>query len=267
MTATMKKNTGAVRVVKLGGRAQSSLELPGIIAQAWRTAPGDLCIVHGGGDEISALQKKLGSTSQFSGGRRVTGAGDIDIIRMALSGLTNKRLVTALVAAGASAVGISGEDCALISAQPLSIAEFGYVGMPQRINTDLINTLLQNGYMPVISPLASNGSDVNGSALNVNGDDAAAAIAASMHAAELLLIADVAGVLDDNGALIPELNLEESRALINNGIAAGGMAAKLEAAHAALAGGVKRVRIADLAALTDDSCGTVISTATSGATV
>lgn len=253
------------RVVKLGGRAQSASELPSLMCAAWREAPGALCVVHGGGDEISALQRALGGEPKFAGGRRMTTAVDLDVIRMALSGLVNKRLVASFVAAGAPAVGVSGEDAALIAARPLGVAEFGHVGMPSTINTSLIDALWGAGFLPVISPLGSDVASRAGGALNVNGDDAAAAVAVALDADELLLIADVEGVLDDAKRVIPELGVAEARALIAAGIAAGGMAAKLEAAHAALAGGVGVVRIADLGALTDPCRGTVVTLAAVGA--
>lgn len=257
MTEPMK------RVVKLGGRAQNSDSLAAKIAAAWK-ASSALCVVHGGGDEISALQRKLGGEPHFSGGRRITTAQDLDIIRMVLSGVINKRLVSLFNAAGAPAVGISGEDASLIAAQPLGIAEFGYVGMPAHINTSLIETLWLAGLLPVVSPLASN-ADAPGTALNVNGDDAAAAIAVALVADELLLIADVEGVLDSSRRVIDHLDVDEARALIASGVVVGGMAAKLEAAHAALAGGVRAVRIADIGALGDSARGTFITLATVGA--
>lgn len=251
------------RVIKLGGRAQGADTLAAAVASAWR-ASGAMCIVHGGGDEISALQRKLGGEPRFAGGRRVTTADDLDIIRMMLSGLINKRLVSRINAAGAPAMGLSGEDAELISAQPLGISEFGFVGMPVSINTSLIETLWLAGILPVVSPLASN-ADTAGTALNVNGDDAAAAIAVALGADELLLVADVEGVLDASGRVINELDVDEARALIASGVAAGGMAAKLEAAYAALAGGVQSVRIADSGALENFECGTFITLATVGA--
>ncbi|MDQ2890505.1 MAG: acetylglutamate kinase [Gemmatimonadota bacterium] len=251
------------RVIKLGGRAQSADTLAAAIAAAWRANPA-LCIVHGGGDEISALQRTLGGEPRFAGGRRITTAKDLDIIRMVLSGLVNKRLVSQLNAAGAPAIGISGEDASLIAAQPLGIAEFGHVGMPVSINTTLIETLWLAGLLPVISPLGAN-AETPGTALNVNGDDAAAAIAVALGADELLLVADVEGVLDASGRLISQLDADDARALIAAGIALGGMAAKLEAAHAALVGGVRSVRIADISALGDSERGTFITPATVGA--
>jgi acetylglutamate kinase len=251
------------RVVKLGGRAQSADSLAAMIASAWN-ASNAMCVVHGGGDEISALQRKLGGEPKFAGGRRVTTMQDLDIIRMVLSGVVNKRLVSQFNAAGAPAVGISGEDASLIAAKPLGISEFGYVGMPVSINTSLIETLWLAGLLPIVSPLATN-VETPGSALNVNGDDAAAAIAVALGADELLLVADVEGVLDSSGQVIDQLDVDEARALIASGIAVGGMAAKLEAAHAALAGGVRAVRIADIDALGESGRGTFITLATVGA--
>ena len=251
------------RVVKLGGRAQSSDALAPAIAAAWN-ASGALCVVHGGGDEISALQRKLGGEPRFAGGRRMTTAEDLEIIRMVLSGVVNKRLVSLFNAAGALAVGISGEDASLISAQPLGIAEFGYVGMPASINAALIESLWLAGYLPVVSPVGAN-AESPGTALNVNGDDAAAAIAVALGADELLLLADVQGVLDGSGRLLQQMDVDDARALIASGVAGGGMAAKLEAAHAALAGGVRSVRVADISALSDPERGTFITLATVGA--
>jgi len=248
-------------VLKIGGRAQSSPALASIVAEAWRAAPGSLCLVHGGGDEISALQRRLGGAPGFSGGRRVTSEEDISIVRMVLSGLVNKQLVSSLLGAGVPAVGISGEDAGLIEAQPLGIQEFGHVGMPARVNASIITTLLEGGYLPVISPLARNADGYG--ALNVNGDDAAAAIAVATNAAELLLVADVDGVIGAQGTVLDVLDVETARGLIAAGTASQGMAAKLEAAHAALAGGVPSVRITALAGILDAAAGTTVTLAAS----
>lgn len=248
-------------VVKIGGRAQSSPTLASVLAEAWGAAPGAMCVVHGGGEDISAMQRRLGGSPGFSGGRRVTSEEDIGVVRMVLSGLVNKRLVSLLVGAGVPAVGISGEDAGFLEAQPLGIEEFGHVGMPGRVNVSLVSTLLEAGYLPVISPLARN-ADGPG-ALNVNGDDAAAAIAVATNADELLLVADVDGVIGAEGAVLDILDVETARVLIANGTASNGMAAKLEAAHAALAGGVPSVRIAPLAGILDGELGTTMTLATS----
>ena len=252
--------TRPLTVVKLGGRVQGDPTLAARLAAAWRTAPGALCIVHGGGDEISALQRAMGVQPTFVGGRRVTTDRDIDIVRMALSGTSNKRLVAALVAEGVDALGLSGEDAALIRARPLAGSTLGRVGTPDAVNATLIRHLLAGGYLPVISPVGA-GPD---GALNVNGDDAASAIAAALGADELLLLADVPGVLA-GGRPLEAVDAIEAGAMISSGEAAGGMAAKLEAALAALAAGVRRVRIADLAALADPARGTTVLSARTAA--
>lgn len=143
------------RVVKIGGRAQSAPDLVSRIADAWKAAPKSFCVVHGGGDEISAMQRRVGVEPSFLNGRRITTREDVDTVRMVLSGLVNKRLVSALVAAGVPAVGISGEDAGMITATPIDADGLGRAGKPVSVNVDLIRTLLDAGYLPVISPLAS----------------------------------------------------------------------------------------------------------------
>jgi len=248
-----------MRVVKIGGRAQANPQLPIILRDAWRAAPGSMCIVHGGGDDISAMQRALGREPAFIGGRRVTSEGDIELLRMVLSGVVNKRLVNALLAADIPAIGISGEDGRLIGAEMIDAATLGFAGRPVSVNADLLHSLLNAGYMPVISPVAYDSRNRRGGALNVNGDDAAAAIAGALSADELFLVADVKGVLDAEGENLSTLSGESARELIASGIAAGGMAAKIESAQAALAGGVASVRICDLDGLIDDERGTFIT--------
>jgi acetylglutamate kinase len=246
------------RVIKVGGRPQLDPALPMALAAAHRASPGSLLVVHGGGDEVSTLQRMYGAAAEFKGGRRVTSALDLEIIRMALSGSANKRLVSALVAQGAPAIGLSGEDGALLTATPLDASEFGYVGVPAEVNLGLIQHLLAGGYMPVLSPVSRSGDATAGLTLNVNGDDAAAAIAVAMEADELLLVSDVAGVLLEGEAL-GAIGADDAQRLIDDGTAQGGMAAKLQAAIAALEGGVGRVRISDIAAIGQLDRGTVLT--------
>ena len=248
-----------MRVVKIGGRAQADPCIAQALAQAWNDSPNGLCVVHGGGDEMSAMQRALGKEASFVGGRRVTSRGDLELLRMVLSGAVNKRLVNSLVAAGVPAVGLSGEDDALIGAEVIDAVSLGFAGRPTAINVQLLRTLLSAGYMPVISPVGYDATSGKGGTLNVNGDDAAAAIAAALEAEELLLIADVQGVRGANGEFVPVISLESARELIASGVATGGMAAKLESAHAALLAGVDRVRICDLAGLVDNERGTFIT--------
>lgn len=255
-----------MRIVKIGGRAQADPRLVDVLRDAWDASRGRLCVVHGGGDEVSAMQRAIGREASFVGGRRVTSEGDIELLRMVLSGVVNKRLVNALVSAGVPAIGISGEDAALIRAEIIDDALLGFAGRPVGINTALLRTLLGQGYAPVISPVAYSASGSAGGALNVNGDDAAAAIAAALNAEELLFVADVAGVRDDEGEIIASLSREAAVELIANGTAVAGMAAKLESAQAALLAGVNRVRICDLEGLADAERGTFIIQSESVAT-
>jgi acetylglutamate kinase len=248
------------QVIKIGGRPQADPVLGALVAEAWVRSNGRLVVVHGGGDEVSTLQRALGSVAQFVNGRRVTTEGDIDLVRMALSGSANKRLVATLISHGLAAVGLSGEDASLIRARPMDAERLGYVGVPEDVNVSFLRHLMVGGYLPVISPVSRDDSGMLGVSLNVNGDDAAAAIAAALQAHDLLLVADVPGVLRD-GQVVPLLTVEDAQTLIDDGTAVGGMRAKLQAALAALAAGVSRVRISDLAAIADPDRGTVVLTA------
>jgi acetylglutamate kinase len=246
-----------MRVIKLGGRVQIDPTLPGLVAAAWN-ATHALVVVHGGGDEVSRLQQAFGRESTFIDGRRVTAVEDLDLLRMVLSGSANKRLVAAMVGAGVPAVGVSGEDAGLLRALATTRDTMGEVGVPSQVDATLLRHLLAGGYCPVLSPLARDGASSTDGVLNVNGDDAAAAIAVSLSARELVLVSDVPGVLVD-GAPCAHLDADAARALIRRGVARGGMAAKLDAALGALARGVQQVRIGSVRALTDVSHGTVIT--------
>ena len=248
-----------IRVIKIGGRAQADSRLVSFVSEAWNDAPGSLCIIHGGGDEVTSMQRALGREAAFVGGRRVTSKADLDLLRMVLSGLVNKRLVNSLVVGGVPAIGLSGEDGALITAEIIDLVSLGFAGRPTDINARFLRAIMVAGNLPVISPVAYTGESANGGALNVNGDDAAAAIAAAIRANELLLIADVEGVRGDDGEIIHALTVDVALELIDNGTAAGGMAAKLESAKAALLSGVERVRICDLTGLVDSERGTFIT--------
>jgi acetylglutamate kinase len=242
------------RVFKLGGRAQTASALPSVIADAARHAR--VVVVHGGGDEVTAMQRRLGLDPQFVGGRRVTSAADLEVVRMLLSGSVNKRLVAQLWTAGAHAVGISGEDGGLLSAR-VTDATFGRVGREVVAVPRLVDDLLAAGWLPVISPLARDRESPEGLGLNVNGDDAATALAVALGADELCFVADVDGVLEA-GQRIPRLDPAGIRDLAVRGIAQGGMLAKLEAAVAALEAGVGAIRIGTLDLLHDPQAGTTI---------
>ncbi|MFL5594224.1 MAG: acetylglutamate kinase [Gemmatimonadaceae bacterium] len=249
-----------MRVVKIGGRAQGDTRLVPCLVAAWKASPGAVCVVHGGGDELSQMQRALGREAAFVGGRRVTSAGDLELLRMVLSGVVNKRIVNALVAAKLPAVGLSGEDGGLIRAEEIDRPTLGFAGRPTSVNSHLLRTLMKANYFPVISPVGYDATKSEGGGLlNVNGDDAAAAIAVALEADELLLIADVEGVRDGMGRVISSLTEDTSRELIATGVASAGMAAKLESAQTAVNSGVRRVRICDLEGISESERGTSIT--------
>jgi acetylglutamate kinase len=247
------------RVVKVGGRVQADPALAARVAEVWDPEARSLVLVHGGGDEVTALQDAFGLTSEFVDGRRVTSARDIEIVRMGLSGSANKRLVSALVHEGVRALGLSGEDASLIAAIPVDPERLGHVGEAQRVNASLLRHLLDGGYLPVISPVSRNVALELGPALNVNADDAAAAVAVALGATELLLISDVPAILEGERALAA-VSADAARDLVRRKTAIGGMAAKVNAALTALRGGVQRVRVGDLSMLADATRGTAITT-------
>jgi acetylglutamate kinase len=246
-----------IRVVKLGGRAQADPQLPGVLARLWQQPGSTLCIVHGGGDEVSALQRRLGGEPRFVEGRRFTSPEEVDLVRMVLSGTVNKRIVRQLLVAGVPAVGISGEDGGLLPAELFEGGRLGAVGAPLAAHARVVLALFAGGFVPVISPLARDA--VSGAGLNVNGDDAAAAIAIALGADELFFLIDVAGVLDAEQKVRAEIDLEGITTLVASGTAHSGMAAKLDASRRALLGGVRVVRIGDIAALNDTSLGSILS--------
>ena len=247
-----------MKVIKLGGRIQSDPALIPAVASLWRASASQVCIVHGGGDEISTLQRALGREPTFVNGRRITTESDIEFVRMVLSGSANKRLVAALSAAGIPSVGISGEDANLLGAEPIDIEKFGRSGKPLRADVTIIRTLVASGFLPVISPVGTAIDSAQHDALNVNGDDAAAVIAGALGG-ELWLVADVAGVLDRNRELIPALDQAATDALVAEGTVNHGMQAKLEAGFAALTMGASTVRIAGLDLLMGKQTGTTLS--------
>lgn len=226
-------------VIKVGGSVMDALpqEFFAQIAQA-RAARG-VVLVHGAGNRISALLPRLGLTPEFRGGLRVTSPAALEVAEMVLSGAVNKELVERLAREGCPAVGVSGADGGLITVRPLP--ELGRVGHPERVDPGLLRALLAAGFTPVVSPISS---DADGVRHNVNADAAAAAVAAALGA-PLVLVSNVPGVLDGDGALLPTLTPADVRRLIEDGTVYGGMIPKVTAALDCLAGGVPEVSIVD----------------------
>lgn len=206
-------------------------------------------LVHGGGKTIANLQARLGLEARFVDGLRVTDDASLDVAEMVLSGLTNKRLAARFVSAGVRAVGLSGVDDGLIRVNRLAQPgkDWGWVGDVTSANTALLETLLDQGIVPIISPISLG---LDGHSYNVNADHAAAALASALGARELVFVSNVPGVLTGaDQACLPLLSPDEVEALIAAGEINGGMVPKVRSALAALARGVERVRIANLEGL------------------
>jgi acetylglutamate kinase len=223
-------------LVKLGGtlldKAESRERLAAQIAAA-RGRGVEMVVVHGGGKQMTRYLAEHGIASHFVGGLRVTTPETLDAVLKVFAGSVNHELVASLNRAGALAVGLSGIDAFLVEAEQLSPA-LGAVGRVTKSNPALLELLTASGYLPVVACVA--------------GDRQGQACAAAFGARQLIFLTDVEGVLDGAGRVRPVLTVAESRALIADGVATGGMQAKLEAAMAALAGGVEQVRIAPGAA-------------------
>jgi acetylglutamate kinase len=206
-------------------------------------------IVHGGGNKISSLMKKLGKESVFIDGVRVTDKETVEITEMVLTGLINKELVSLLNLNGIPAVGLSGKDGVLLQTRKRDVVQkdnktidYGYVGEIVKVNTDLIEMLEKNGYVPVISPI---GFGENGDSHNLNADTVAGHIAAALKAEKLIMLTDVEGVLDSQKKLIPVLNEAKMKELMKEGVISGGMVPKMEYAFHALENGCKKVHVID----------------------
>jgi acetylglutamate kinase len=240
-------------VIKVGGNEVDDAAWLRQLAAHVAALPAAV-VVHGGGKEISTLQRTLGVEPEWRDGLRYTSAEAMRAVSMVLSGVVNKRVVGALLDAGRDALGISGEDGALLRARVQGEGRLGRVGEVVEVRASLLEWMLASGAVPVVSPV-SRGED--GAALNVNADDAAAAVAAALGAAELLMVSNVAHVMNGDQPL-RALAAAEVEPLIASGAASGGMAPKLRAAVQALKGGVGAVRIGGLATLQDPDAGTRI---------
>jgi acetylglutamate kinase len=230
-------------LVKLGGALLDAPEardaLAGQIAEA-RAGGAELVVVHGGGKQMTRYLAERGIESRFINGLRVTTAETLDAVLKVFAGSVNHELVASINRAGAQAVGLSGIDAFLAEAEQMDPA-LGAVGRVTKSNPALLNLLTANRYVPVVACVAG---DRQGQIYNVNADQMAVACAAAFGARQLIFLTDVEGVLDQSRQVRPVLTAAESERLIADGVATGGMLAKLNAAVAALRGGVEQVRIA-----------------------
>ncbi|MDV2996701.1 MAG: Acetylglutamate kinase [Chroococcidiopsis sp. SAG 2025] len=244
----IQKFAGRVVVVKYGGAAmkESSLKDKVIRDIVFLTSVGvRLVVVHGGGPEINSWLDKLGIEPQFKHGLRVTDAPTMDVVEMVLVGRVNKELVSLINRAGGSAIGLCGKDANLIKARPEGREGIGFVGEVTSMDVRLLNSLLKEGYIPVVSSVAA---DENGQAYNINADTVAGELAAALGAEKLILLTDTAGILKDYkdpSTLLPRLDIQEARDLIAAGVVGGGMIPKVKCCVRSLAQGVRAAHIID----------------------
>jgi acetylglutamate kinase len=230
-------------LVKLGGTLLDAPESRARLACEVAEAVGggvELVVVHGGGKQMTRYLAERGIKSRFLRGLRVTTPETIDAVLKVFAGSVNHELVSALVAAGVRAAGLTGIDACLAEAEPLDPA-LGAVGRVVRTNPELLDLLTSRGYVPVVACVAG---DRKGNIYNVNADQMAVACAAGLGAGLLLFLTDVSGVMGADRQVLPELTVADCEALIAQGIATGGMEAKLNAAAEALRRGVGQVLIA-----------------------
>ncbi len=251
----MQRYESQTVVVKYGGHAMGDPALGKAFAQdiaLLKQSKVNPIVVHGGGPQIGEMLNRMGIESKFEGGLRVTDEKTVEIVEMVLAGSINKQIVAMINAEGEWAIGLCGKDGNMVFAEkaqkkmidPTSnierVLDLGYVGEPVKVDRTLIDLLAHSEMIPVIAPVAP-GRD--GHTYNINADTFAGAIAASQRAKRLLFLTDVPGVLDTNKQLIPELTVAEAKALIRDGIIAGGMIPKVETCFDALDYGVEGVVI------------------------
>ncbi len=253
----MRRYSDQTLVIKFGGHAMGEADY--VSAFAADIALLDQVgarpvVVHGGGPQIGAMLKKLEIESKFIDGLRVTDEATISVVEMVLAGGINKALVAAIAQAGGRAVGISGKDGGLITARKLMATaktegsaieeaiDLGFVGEPDYVDTGVLDALNAAKLIPVVAPV---GGDSGGETYNINADTAAGAIAAALGATRMLMLTDVAGVLDRDGNLITDLTVSQAEALIRDGIVSGGMIPKVETCINAVLGGAEAAVIMD----------------------
>jgi acetylglutamate kinase len=253
----MRRYAGEIIVIKYGGHAMGEQALADGFARdivLLKQIGAYPIVVHGGGPQIGAMLKRLAIESEFVDGLRVTDKPTVEIVEMVLAGAINKGIVAAINRAGGCAIGMSGKDADLIRAKKLShiaretdsnvekVIDLGYVGDPERVNGEVLIQLAKTGVVPVIAPI---GFDDEGATYNINADTAAGAVAAAVKAKRLLMLTDVAGVLDGDGNRLEDISADLARSMIRDGIIKGGMIPKIETCLDAVQEGVEASVILD----------------------
>ena len=276
---------GTTVVIKYGGNAMTEAALKDSFAAdvvLMKLVGINVVVVHGGGPQIGELLSRLNIESEFVNGMRVTDSATMDVVQMVLGGLVNPDIVSLINTHGGRAVGVTGKDGNLIQAEkmPMTIAsndagasapeiiDIGHVGSITNIQVDVLNTLVQSEFIPVIAPV---GVGKDGESYNINADIVAGAIAGALNAEKLVLLTNTPGILDADNATLSSLNKAQVEALIADGTISEGMLPKVECALDAVSGGVNSVTIVDgrvphallLEVFTDSGVGTQILSAQS----
>jgi acetylglutamate kinase len=253
----MRTYAGKTFVIKFGGHAMGNPLLAELFARdivLFKQVGINPIVVHGGGPQIGDMLERLKIKSSFIDGLRVTDKATVEIVEMVLAGSINKQIVAAISQAGGRAIGLSGKDSNLIQAKKLrrkprdpesnieKSVDLGFVGEPTKINADVLADLARSDVIPVIAPL---GVGPRGTTFNINADTAAGAVAAAVKAERLLMLTDVAGVLDKKGDLIPEMTASQVQARKKDKTIHGGMIPKVETCLNAVRGGVEAAVILD----------------------
>lgn len=273
---------GSTLVVKYGGNAMVDEGLKADFARdivMMKLVGLNPIVVHGGGPQIGELLERLSIPTKFIDGMRVTDTDTMDVVEMVLGGSVNQDIVSLIASAGGRAVGVTGKDGGLISARKLTltrsaaegsalaapeIIDIGQVGEVESVDTRILNTLIGDGFIPVIAPI---GTDAQGRSYNINADLVAGQIAQALSAEKLILLTNTPGVLDLDGNVLTGLDPDQVAALIASGVIQGGMLPKVQCALDALAGGVRSAQIIDgrvphallLEVFTDTGVGTQIT--------
>ncbi|WP_304639272.1 acetylglutamate kinase [Pseudomonas sp.] len=253
----IQRFTGKTIVIKYGGNAMESEELKNSFARdivLMKTVGINPVVVHGGGPQIGDLLKRLNIQSEFIEGMRVTDAQTMDVVEMVLGGQVNKDIVNLINQAGGSAIGLTGKDAGLIKARRLKVTrrtpgmdtpeiiDIGHVGEVESVNVNLINALVSDDYIPVIAPI---GVGQDGASYNINADLVAGKVAEALRAEKLMLLTNIAGLMDKEGNVLTGLTTAQVDALIEDGTIYGGMLPKIRCALDAVQGGVGSAIIVD----------------------
>jgi acetylglutamate kinase len=265
----MQRFHGRTIVIKYGGNAMTEAHLQKQFAYdvtLMKQVGMNPVVVHGGGPQIGAMLERLGVQTRFVDGMRVTDAATMEVVEMVLGGRVNKEIVQAINQAGGRAVGLTGKDGGLLRARPLRHdgVDLGLVGEVARVNPDVIRLLDQGEFIPVVAPI---GVGSLGESYNINADLVAGALAATLKAEKLILMTNVAGVLDQDGQLCTHLEAVEVDRMVADGRIYGGMLPKIQCCLDAVAAGVHAAHIIDgrvphallLEIFTDAGVGTLIS--------